>query len=331
MAKKEALPSFSKALFSGVILEDLVFPYPEQPAEEQENLEMILDTLRKFARDNIDYGKFDKEAKIPTEVIDGLKELGFFGLIIPEEYGGFGVSTTSYVRILEETSKFDGSTALTIGAHQSIGLKGLLLFGTEAQKKKYLPKLATGEMIAAFGLTEPGAGSDAGGIRTRAVRDEERGVYVLNGSKMWITNGGIADFFTVFAKEELEMPDGTKKDKITALIVTRDMGVKSGKDEEKLGIKGSSTTELIFENVEVPIENVLGPRGKGFKVAMEVLNSGRVGLAGGNIGAAKTAMRTIMAHVKERQQFGRPLADFELIKEKIAEAVQLAVGGIVQP
>jgi acyl-CoA dehydrogenase family protein 9 len=312
------LPSFSKSLFSGVITEELVFPYPELDKEESENLDIILATLNKYAADYINVREFDEKEEIPEDIINGWKELGFFGLLIPEEYGGYGLSNTSYVRILEAIGGIDGSTALLIGAHQSIGLKGLLLFGTEEQKKKYLPKLATGEMIACYCLTEPGAGSDAGGIKTRAVLDEKRDVYLLNGSKIWITNGGIADFFTVFAKEEIKTPDGKSKDKITAFILTRDMGVKSGKEEQKLGIRSSSTAGLFFENVEVPAQNVLGERGKGFKVAMEILNSGRVGLAGGSVGGSKTALKQILSYVKEREQFGRPLIDFEIIKEKVA-------------
>jgi acyl-CoA dehydrogenase family protein 9 len=312
------LPSFSKSLFSGVITEELVFPYPELDKEESENLDIILATLNKYAADYINVREFDEKEEIPEDIINGWKELGFFGLLIPEEYGGYGLSNTSYVRILEAIGGIDGSTALLIGAHQSIGLKGLLLFGTEEQKKKYLPKLATGEMIACYCLTEPGAGSDAGGIKTRAVLDEKRDVYLLNGSKIWITNGGIADFFTVFAKEEIKTPDGKSKDKITAFILTRDMGVKSGKEEKKLGIRSSSTAGLFFENVEVPAQNVLGERGKGFKVAMEILNSGRVGLAGGSVGGSKTALKQILSYVKEREQFGRPLIDFEIIKEKVA-------------
>jgi len=321
MSGSVCYPSFSKSLFSGIILEELIFPYPAQKAEERENLEIILATLRKFSADYIDTKKFDKESKIPEDIIKGWKELGFFGLVIPEEYGGYGLSTTSYCRILEEVGAADSSTALLLGAHQSIGLKGLLLFGTEEQKKKYLPKLATGEMVAAYALTEPGAGSDAAGIQTRAVRDENKGVYILNGSKMWITNGGIADFFTLFAKEEMVMPDGEKKDRITAFIITRDMGIKSGKEEEKLGIHGTSTTALFLENVEVPFENVLGERGQGFKVAMEILNSGRVGLAAGSIGGSKRALKDILSYVTERKQFGKSISEFELIQEKIAQIV----------
>ncbi len=319
MTDNTAHPSFVKSLFSGYFLDELVFPYPHMDKEEEENLNLIRDTIHKFCESYVDSPKFDREEKFPEDVINGMKELGLFGIVIPEEYGGFGLSTTAYVKILEEVASFDGSMALIIGAHQSIGLKGLLLYGTEEQKQKYLPKLATGEMLAAFALTEPGAGSDAAGIKTRAVRDEKKGVYVLNGNKMWITNGGVADFFTIFAKEEIDVPGEGKKDKISAFIVTRDMGIQSGKKEENMGIRATSTAELILENVEVPIENLLGEQGKGFKVAMEILNTGRVGLAGGNIGGSKTALKYVLNHVKERHQFGRPLISFEIIREKVAQ------------
>ncbi len=326
MAENFSNPSFVKSLFSGYILDELVFPYPQMDKEESESLDLILDSLRKFSENYVDSPEFDRQEKFPDDVINGIKELGLFGLVIPEEYGGFGLSTTAYVRILEEISRYDGSMALIVGAHQSIGLKGLLLYGTEEQKKKYLPKLATGELIAAFGLTEAGAGSDAAGIQTRAVRDDKKGVYVLNGSKMWITNGGIADFFTIFAKEEVDIPGEGKKDKITAFMVTRDMGIRSGKKEEKMGIRGTSTTEIIMENVEVPIENVIGEPGRGFKIAMEILDTGRIGLAGGNVGATKAALKYVLKHVQERHQFGRPLISFELIREKIAQiAVRIFV------
>jgi len=320
MAEELSNPSFVKSLFSGFVLDELVFPYPQMDKDEAESLDLILDSLRKFSENYVDSPEFDRQEKFPEDVINGIKELGLFGLVIPEEYGGFGLSTTAYVRILEEIARYDGSMALIVGAHQSIGLKGLLLYGTEEQKQKYLPKLATGELIAAFGLTEPAAGSDAAGIKTRAVLDEKKGVYILNGSKMWITNGGIADFFTIFAKEEVEIPGEGKKDKISAFMITRDMGIRSGKKEEKMGIRGTSTTEIIMENVEVPIENVIGEPGRGFKIAMEILNTGRIGLAGGNVGGAKTALNYVLKHVQEREQFGRPLISFELIREKVAQS-----------
>ena len=319
---KQVLPSFSKALFSGAILDELVFPYPELDKEEAENVQMMIDTFNKFADDNIDSAKIDQEAKIPKEVINQLKELGFFGMNIPEEYGGFGLSNSGYVRMLEAISGKDPSIALTLGAHQSIGLKALLLYGNEEQKKKYLPKLATGEMVASYCLTEPGAGSDAAGIKSRAVRDEKEGCYILNGSKLWITNGGFADFFTVFAKEPITYDNGETKDKISAFIVTADMeGVSRGKEESKMGIKGSSTAAIFFDNVKIPFENLIGEQGKGFKVAMGVLNNGRTGLAGGALGALKMLLKLTIAHIKERKQFNKTLSQFEMIQEKVAQTV----------
>lgn len=316
----KALPSFSKGLFSGVILDDLIFPYPQINAEESENLKMIQDSFRKFARDRINATEFDAQAQIPEPVLQGLKELGFFGMNIPTEYDGFGLSNTAYVKMLDLITGIEGGTAITIGAHQSIGLKALLMFGSEEQKKRYLPDLVSGKMIAAFCLTESGAGSDAAGIKTRAVRDEKAGCYILNGSKLWITNGGIADFFTVFAKETITGNDGSAEDKISAFIVTRDMpGVSTGKEEKKLGIKSSSTTALFFENVRVPFDNLLGERGKGFKVAMQVLNSGRLGLAGGALGGLKVVFEEALQHVARRRQFGKTLDQFELIQKKIAQ------------
>jgi acyl-CoA dehydrogenase family protein 9 len=192
----------------------------------------------------------------------------------------------------------------------------VVLFGNEEQKQKYLPRLASGEWVAAFCLTEPGSGSDAASIKTRAVRQAD-GSFVLNGGKIWITNGGTADFFTVFAQTEIEK-DGQKKDRITAFLVERGMGVRSGNEEHKLGIKGSSTTAVYFDDVRVPAENVLGQVGGGFKVAMGILNNGRLGLAAGAVGGAKQVMRLALAHASSRRQFGRALSSFGMIQDKIA-------------
>lgn len=311
--------SFSKALFAGCIEQKLIFPYPEIDQEEKESLTLILQSIREFASDHIDPALIDTSEEIPKEVLDGLAELGLFGMSIPEEYGGFGFSSTAYNRVFEEIAGIDGSLAVTLGGHQSIGLKGLLLHGTEAQKKKYLPKLASGEWLAAFALTEPGAGSDAAGIQSRALPDQGNGYYVLNGNKIWITNGGIANLFTVFAKAPVG-DDG--EEKITAFIVTRDMeGFSSGKEEEKLGIHGSSTTEIHFDNIKLPHDNVLGTLGKGFKVAMEVLNSGRLGLAAGCVGGMKRLMEMSVEYAKNRKQFETPIAKFEMIQAKITRMV----------
>ena len=313
------LRSFTKSMFAGDIQQNIIFPFPKMAEEEEESLRMILESLREFARDHIDSAEIDRSGEIPKAVIDGLAELGLFGMSIPEEYGGYGFSSTAYNRVFEEVAAIDASLAVTLGGHQSIGLKGLLLHGSEAQKKKFLPKLASGEWLAGFALTEPGAGSDAAGIQSLAVKDATNGHYVLNGNKIWITNGGLANFFTVFAKT----PVGDEgKKKITAFAVTRDMaGFSSGKEEEKLGIHGSSTTELTFENVMVPEENVIGPLGKGFKVAMEVLNSGRLGLAAGCGGGIKKLTAMSVDYAKNRKQFNTPIADFEMIQNKISAMV----------
>lgn len=308
--------SFMKSLFHGVIEEDLVFPFPEMASEERENVAMMLDSVRKFCETRVDTPRIDREHRIPDDVLAGMKELGLFGLTIPEEHGGLGLSNAAYARVMQEVASFDGSLAVTMGAHQSIGLKGLLLFGSDAQKKKYLPKLATGENVAAFALTEPGAGSDAASITTRAELTDDGEHYVLNGSKIWITNGGFADLFTVFARTSA--PESGMKPRITALLVERGFGVKNGPSEEKMGIRGSSTTTLYFEDVRVPAQNVLGEAGRGFKVAMEVLNSGRLGLAAGCVGGSKRMIKLAIERANERRAFGRTIGEFGMIKEKIS-------------
>jgi acyl-CoA dehydrogenase family member 9 len=308
--------SFMKALFHGVIAEDIVFPYPEMPGEDRDNTSMILESVRRFFAANVNSAKIDQEHKIPPDVMDGLKSLGLFGLQIPTEYDGIGLSATSYARVTQEVGGLDPSIAVTLGAHQSIGLKGILLFGTPEQKRRYLPKLATGEWTAAFALTEPSAGSDAAAIKTRAEPSADGSHFILNGSKIWITNGAFADIFTIFARTSA-LEEG-QKPKITAFIVERGMGVKSGPNEHKLGIRGSSTTEIFLDDVAVPKENVLGEVGRGFKVAMEVLNSGRLGLASGCVGLATVLIKLAIDRVQERRAFGRNIGEFGLIKDKIA-------------
>lgn len=308
--------SFMKALFHGSIAEDLIYPYPETSAEERENARLILESVRKFCETQVDSVKIDREHHIPDEVIEGMKELGLFGMLIDARYGGIGLSSTSYARVTEEIGGLDASLAVTLGAHQSIGLKALLLFGTDAQKERYLPSLATGEKVAAFALTEPSAGSDAAAIKTRAELSADGTHYVLNGSKIWITNGGFADVFTVFARTSA--PDEGTKPRITAFLVERGPGVTSGPSERKLGIRGTSTTEVFFEDVKVPVENVIGEPGRGFKVAMEVLNSGRLGLAAGSVGLCKRLIKMSVDRVQERKAFGRNIGEFGLIKQKIS-------------
>jgi acyl-CoA dehydrogenase family protein 9 len=312
----ETPASFGKSLFFGHIPEAMVVPYPRLRDDERDGLKLILEQFHKLAQAEIDSPKIDAESKLPPSLIAAMKELGLFGLAIPEEHGGLGLSVTAYARVMEAVASVDASVAVTLGGHQSIGCKGVVLYGSDEQKRRYLPRLATGELLAAFALTEPGSGSDAASIKTRAIQQAD-GSFVLNGNKIWITNGGIADFFTVFAQTEVER-GGAKKDRISAFLVERAMGVKSGPEEHKLGIKGSSTTSLYFEDVRVPAENLLGTVGGGFKVAMGILNNGRLGLAAGAVGAARTVIRLAIAHATQRRQFGRAISEFGLIKDKIA-------------
>ncbi|MCA9730841.1 MAG: acyl-CoA dehydrogenase family protein [Deferribacteres bacterium] len=317
--KDDKTLSFMKSLFMGEIQQEILFPYPQQDEDEKENLKMILQAWNEFAENSVDPVEIDKIAQIPDEVMDGMKEIGMFGLPISDEYEGAGVSKTSYCRVFEEICRYDTGIAVMFGAHASIGTNGIVLFGTEKQKAKYLPKLASGEYVAAFALTEPGAGSDAAGIKTKAVLNKNKTAFILNGEKIWITNGGVAQIATVFAKTTVQQ-NGEEKEKITAFIVELDSeGVSRGKKEHKLGIRGSNTASLNFDNVVVPVENMLGPIGKGFLVAMETLNTGRLGLAAGCIGGMKELLRQAMDHAKSREQFQKTLDRFQLIKQKIAK------------
>jgi len=311
-------PSFAKGLFYGRILSSTLFPYPTAPEGDKEVLPLILEAVRKFGEE-IDVERIENEKRIPPEYLEQMRALGLFGLIIPEEYGGAGLSASAYSEVLSQTGLIDSSITATIGAHQSIGMKALLMFGNESQKRAFLPRMATGEWIAAFGLTEPGAGSDVASLRTTARLSEDGTHYILDGGKIWITNGGLAHVFTVFAKTQHADANGKVRDKITAFLVTRDLeGFSSGPEEKKLGLFGSSTTTLHFDNVRVPVENVIGLPGGGFKIAMQVLNNGRLGLATACALCSKKIIQLSMEHAQQRRQFGRSLKDFDLISSKFA-------------
>ncbi len=315
MESNQKTMSFMRSLCLGEIEQDIIYPFPKVKNSEKEVLTGIFSTIESWLKDKgNEFRKWDRAGEMPPEFLQEMREMGMFSLIVPEEFGGLGLSSTGYSRTLQELAKYDGSVAITVGAHSSIGMRGLLLFGTPEQKEKYYSKLATGEMIAAFCLTEPGSGSDAASIKTRAVQEGDH--WVLNGEKLWITNGGIADFFTVFAKT-----DGSEG-QITAFIVTRDLGgVSCGPHEDKMGLRASSTTTVILDNVRVPKGNVLGEVGKGFKVAMKVLNSGRTGLGGGTVGGMKRLIELSTKQAKERSQFGKKIAEYGLIKQKIGHMV----------
>jgi acyl-CoA dehydrogenase family protein 9 len=316
--KTFGLVSPAKGLFLGEIRGEIISPFPKIAPQEQETLRFVIESIDKFMADKSeDCRRYDVEGAQPEDYVDELKSLGLFSLIIPEEFSGLGLSNSGYARVLQQTSRYDASTSLTIGAHSSIGMKALLLFGTPEQKAKYLPRLATGELIAAFCLTESGSGSDAASVKTNAVKQSD-GSWILNGEKIWITNGGTAGFFTVFAKTE---GDGGK---MTGFIVEREWpGVSTGPKEDKMGIRASCTTTVRFDNVRVPAECVLGEEGKGFKVAMAVLNNGRTGLGGGCVGAMKRLIELAIAQATQRKQFGKSISEFQLIKDKIATMTAL--------
>lgn len=322
--------SFMRSLCMGLIEEELLFPFPTMKEGERDLLSSIFTAVEQMLSDKEeDFRKWDRAGEMPGAFIDELKEFGAFSLVIPEEYGGMALGSMAYSRVMQELATYDASAAITVGAHSSIGMRGLILFGTDEQKKKWLPRLATGEMIAAFCLTEPGAGSDAAGIRTRAERKD--GGWVLNGNKLWITNGGIADFFTVFAK--------TGEKSITAFVVTRDLeGVSTGAHEDKMGLRASSTTTVTLEDVKVTDEHVLGEVGAGFKVAMKILNNGRTGLGGGCVGAMRHLIGLAAKQANGRNQFGVPISSFGLIKQKLghmmidcyaSESVVSLVAGLI--
>lgn len=317
-------PGFGKLLYFGIFDPTHMMPYPKVDADQQKKADAFIAELKRFLDENLDPDAIDRNAEIPQNIIHGLGKLGLLGMTIPQEYGGLGLSQYAYCRSTETVGGLCGATALFVNAHQSIGLKAILLFGTEEQRKKYLPKLASGEHLAAFALTEPNAGSDAGGVETRAVFDPVKNVYRINGRKQWITNGGIAKVLTVMAQTEVDTPEG-KQDKVTAFIVTPDMpGFKVlDKALEKVGMRGSWTANLAFENVEVPPENILGTLGGGLKICLSALDFGRTTFGATCTGAAKFAKEKAVQHAITRMQFKRPLATFGLVKKKIAKMAAL--------
>ena len=314
---EQKTPSFMTSMCFGTIEEDQILPYPKTRPQDVELLKNVITSLDQLLKPHEkDFRAWDRAGEMPPSMIEELKQFGMFSLIIPESHGGMAMNATCYSRTLQEMAKYDGSVAVTVGAHSSIGMRGLVLFGTDAQKQQYFSKLASGEMIAAFCLTEPGSGSDAASIKTTAVKDGDH--WVLNGNKLWITNGGIASFFTVFAKTGGQAERGN----MTAFIVTKDMpGVSVGPHEDKMGLRASSTTTVQFDNVRIPDANVLGEVGKGFKVAMKILNSGRSGLGGGTIGVMKKLLALGTKQAKDRTQFGKPIAEFGLVKQKLGHLV----------
>ena len=270
--------------------------------------EMARTLFREFAEKEVKplAAEIDQTERFPTETVEKLKKYGFLGIPFPREVGGQGCDTLTYVLCIEELSKVCATTGVIVSAHTSLGTDPIKKFGTPEQQERYLKKLASGEYLGAFALTEPGAGTDASGQQTKAVLVGDH--YVLNGSKIFITNGGQADTYIVFA-----MTDKSKGTKgISAFIVEKGFpGFSIGKKEDKLGIRASSTTELIFENCIVPKENLLGAEGKGFSIAMQTLDGGRIGIAAQALGIAAGALDETKKYVNERKQFGRPISKFQ--------------------
>ena len=248
----------------------------------------------------------DEEERFPVETVEKMAKLGLMGIIIPKQYGGAGGDYPMYISAVEELSKHCGTTGVILSAHTSLCAAPILEYGTEAQRQKYLPDLASGKKIGAFGLTEPNAGTDASNQQTVAVEMEDH--YLMNGSKIFITNAGYASTYIIIAVTG----KGPKGPEMSAFIVESDFeGFSVGKKEKKMGIRGSSTCELIFENVKVPKENLLGKRGDGFKIAMKTLDGGRIGIAAQALGIAEGALDATIAYVKSRKQFGRSIAQFQ--------------------
>ena len=278
--------------------------------------EMARTLFKEFAENEVKplAQEVDETEHFPRETVEKMQKLGFMGIPQPKEYGGQGCDTLTYVLCVEELSKVCATTGVIFSAHTYLGTDPIKKLGTPEQKEKYLRPLASGKMLGAFGLTEPGAGTDASGQQTKAVLEGDH--YVLNGSKIFITNGGEADVYIIFA-----MTDKSKGTKgISAFIVEKDFpGFRIGTKEKKMGIRGSSTTELIFENCIVPKENLLGQEGKGFSIAMATLDGGRIGIAAQALGIAEGALEETIAYVKERKQFGRPIAKFQNTQFQIAD------------
>jgi acyl-CoA dehydrogenase family member 9 len=309
---------FAKALFFGHFNAPLIFPYPTLPPETQTVVDQAVAKVRRFANENIDAAAIDRNADIPREVIDGLAQVGVLGMAAPPEFGGLGFSQQGYCRVLEVIGGHCASTGVFVNAHHSIGIRALLLFGTPEQKAKWLPDLVAARKLAAFALTEPQAGSDAGNVQTTA--RPESGAWVLNGEKRYITNAAIADVLTVMARTPAPTPQNPNETKITAFLVTPDMPgfeVVEGR-MPKCGIRGTATGRLRFTEMRVPKENVLGQLGKGLKIALTVLDFGRTTFGASCTGAAKVCLHAAVKHANERIQFQQPIAEFELVKKKIA-------------
>jgi acyl-CoA dehydrogenase family member 9 len=308
---------FAKGLFQGHFVADWVMPYPRIPAAQHVELDGSLSELRQFLDEHLDPAEIDRKADIPRSVIDGLGRVGVLGMTAPKEYGGCGFSQMANCKILEEIGRRCASTSVFVNAHHSIGIRALLLFGTHEQKQRWLPKLSSGEQLGAFALTEKEAGSDAANVQMQARPSEDGSHFILNGEKRYITNAAIADVLTVMARTPVP---GSDKTSITAFLVTPDMPGFEMLEARmaKMGIRGTATGRFALRDVKVPKENVLGPYGKGLKVALTVLDFGRTTFGACCTGAAKTCLQLAIEHANTRKQFNKTLGNFHLVQKKIA-------------
>jgi acyl-CoA dehydrogenase family protein 9 len=308
--------SFAKSLFTGRLPAAMVMPYPRLGRDEQSHVDTLVGRAREFLDASYDPARVERQRWVGDDIIRGLGERGVLGLYIAPEYGGQGLSQTGYCRVMEELGGYDGSLSVVLGVHQSIGMKPIHMFGSEEQKARFLPDLAAGRMLAAFALTEPGAGSDMRAITAYAERQAD-GSYVLNGEKRWIGNGG-KDIVCVFARSD-QGP--------VALIVEKGMsGFDAPERFDTLGLRGNDLRRLTFRDVRVPKANILGEPGDGLRIAMHTLNNGRMSLGTGVVGATKRLIELAVEHTSTRRQFGRPLAEFELVEDKISWMVSYLYG-----
>ena len=314
--------SFTRGIFAGVVLDSLLFPYPRpldvRSADEARTVRRLIRDLRTLEGDVIDSAKFDEEETIPDNVIRAFAEIGMLGLTIPKKYGGLELSSSAYARVFETLSSIDGSLAVLVGVHCGLGSKAIVLHGSDEQKERYLPALARGDYLAAYALTEPEVGSDAQNIKTTATPSKDGSHWRLNGRKIWIGNAHRAGVIATFAQATVHRR-GEDVQRMTAFLIRPDMpGFRVIGTVRKLGIRGSTQAELSYEALQVPADHLLGGVGRGFSVAVHVLNAGRLTLAAGCTGGTKRTLREMTSYAEQRVQFGHPLADFEITQRKLA-------------
>lgn len=306
--------SFMKALFHGVIAEDLVAPFPALGIEERDAVALLVTHIREFAKSHVDSGRIDREATLPPDLRAELGKLGLYGLTIPKTYGGLGLSASGAARVLDELGATDGSIGTSIASHNCMGAWAVQSYGNDEQRRRLLPDIASGKRVVAFALTERHAGSDGSSIETRATLSPDGAGYVLEGSKVWITNGTYADVFVVFARTDTERGHP----RITAFLVEAGPGVQAVPSAPLVGVRGIGAATLELDKVRVPFRNVLGEVGHGYALGMRVLNWGRLGLASAAVGGCKGLLRAATERATTRRAFRQPIAEFGQTKDRIA-------------